>query len=55
MDVSVKFGDSMSNRSRKLEIYDCLNLLQTTTTTPADGPYDNTAKRRYKTPNGVLP
>ena len=27
-----------------LEIYDCLTLLRTTT--PADGPYDNRAKRR---------
>ena len=33
-----------------LGIYDCLTLLQTTrtttTTTPADGPYDNRAKHR---------
>ena len=29
-----------------LEIYDCLTLLRTTTTTPADGAYDNRAKRR---------
>ena len=28
-----------------LEIYDCFTLLRTTTTTPADGLYDNRAKR----------
>ena len=28
-----------------LEICDCLALLRTSTTTPADGPYDNKAKR----------
>ena len=29
-----------------LEIHDCLTLLRTITTTQADGPYDNRAKRR---------
>ena len=39
MKVRVKFGDSRSNHSRDI---DCLSLLLTTTT-PADGPYDNRA------------
>ena len=40
MKVLVKFGDLSQN---VLEIYDCLTLLRTTTSTPADGPYDNRA------------
>ena len=39
--VGVKFGDSKSNRSRDIRL---LHFVQTTTT--ADGPYDNRAKRR---------
>ena len=43
----VKCGDSRSKRSR--DIYNCLTLWRTTTTTrttQADGPYENRAKRR---------
>ena len=43
--VTVKFGDQTV-----LEICDGLTLLPTTTTTmtPADGPYDNRAKRQTR-------
>ena len=38
LKVRVKYGDSRSNRSRDIR------TTPTTTTTPADGPYDNRAK-----------
>ena len=43
--VHVKVDDSMSNRSRDIQLPHFVRTTTTTTTTPADGPYDNRAKR----------